>query len=369
MTAITHPMSAQLESLERQYEELGERLGRPEVYSNPEELKRLSKQRAQLEKPVQTWRALRSVLEQIAQAQEVVREERDPELVALGRSELEDLEARRQGLEQELVLALLPPDPYEGKNVFVEIRPGAGGEEAAIFAGDLFRMYSRFAEQQGWPAEIFQRTPSGGGMGGFKEIVFLAQSPDAYRLFKHESGVHRVQRVPATEASGRIHTSTATVAVLPEPEEIEVEIDPKDLNWETFRASSAGGQHVQKTESAVRVTHKPTGLVATCQDERSQLQNRQKALRVLRAHLLESRQHEQGSEIAASRRAQIGTGDRSEKIRTYNFSQDRVTDHRIGKSWHGLSAIMDGDIRPLLESLAEAERAKQLEEMGSPGRQ
>jgi peptide chain release factor 1 len=336
------------------------------VYSNPEELKRVSKQRAQIEKPVQTYRALREVLDRVAQAQQVSRDERDPELVELARSELEDLEAQRERLDQELQLALLPPDPNEGKNIFVEIRPAAGGEEAAIFAGDLFRMYSRFAEEQGWPVEIFHRTPSSGGLGGFKELIFSVAAPDAYQLFKHERGVHRVQRVPVTEASGRIHTSTATVAVLPEPEAIEVEIDPKELEWETFRASSAGGQHVQKNETAVRVTHKPTGMVVTCQDERSQMQNRQKALRVLRAHVLERQQAEQGAEIAATRRAQIGTGDRSEKIRTYNVPQDRVTDHRIGRSWHGLGTIMNGGIRPILEGLAEAERAKTIEELGKP---
>jgi len=360
---MTHPMAGQLEALEREYEQLGERLGLPEVYANPDELKRVSKQRAQLEKPVETFRALRIVLDQIEQAQQVLRDEQDAELVALARSELEALEAQREQLDQELALALLPADPNEGRNVFVEIRPGAGGDEAALFAADLFRAYSRFAEQQGWPVEIFHRSLAGGA-GGFKEIIFSVASTDAYRLFKHESGVHRVQRVPVTEASGRIHTSTATVAVLPEPEEIEVEIDPKDLEWETFRASSAGGQHVQKNDTAVRVTHKPTGVVVTCQDERSQLQNRQKAMRVLRAHLLESLQREQGDEIAANRRAQVGTGDRSEKIRTYNFPQDRVTDHRIGKSWHGLPAILDGAFLPVFEALAEAERVKTLEQLG-----
>jgi peptide chain release factor 1 len=357
---MTDALAERLEALEREYDELGEQLVQPEVYSNPDEVKRISKERARLEKPVTTYRELRALREEMAQAEEVLRDGHDPELVALARSEIENLQARREELEQDLNLALLPRDPNEGKHVNMEVRPAAGGEEAALFAADLFRMYARFAEQQGWPVEIFHRSPAG-GFGGFKEIIFSIDSPDAYRLLKHESGVHRVQRVPVTEASGRIHTSTSTVAVLPEPEAIEVEIDPKDLEWETFRASSAGGQHVQKNETAVRVTHLPSGIVVSCQDERSQLQNRQKALRVLRAHLLEREQQEQGAEIDANRRAQIGTGDRSEKIRTYNFPQDRVTDHRIGKSWHGLSAIMDGAIGPLLESLAEVERAKMLD--------
>jgi peptide chain release factor 1 len=361
---MSHPFAEKMQVLEREYEDLGERLGRPEVYSNPEELKRLSKQRAQLEKPVLTFRALRSALDRIAQAQQMLHDEHDQDLREMARAEVEELDAQRARLEEELTLALLTPDPNEGKNVIIEIRPAAGGEEAALFAADLFRMYSRFAEQQGWPVEILVRTPSSGGMGGFKEVVFSMASPEAYRLFKHESGPHRVQRVPVTEASGRLHTSTATVAVLPEAEEIEVELDPRDLEWETFRASGAGGQHVQKNETAVRVRHVPSDIVVSFQDERSQLQNRQKALRVLRAHLLERMQREQGAEIAASRRAQIGTGDRSERIRTYNFPQDRVTDHRIGKSWHGIQTIMDGDLRPILEALAEAERAKQLETLG-----
>jgi len=355
-------MLGKLQEVAARYEELGQELSRPEVLTDPERLRRVSKAHAELEHVVTMYRELTSVLKQLEDTRQLLREEKEAELLELAGAELEDLEARRQRLEQALTLALLPRDPNEHKNVIVEIRAGAGGDEAALFAGDLFRMYSRYAERQGWRTELINANPS--PIGGYKEVVFSIQGAGAYRTLKHESGVHRVQRVPVTESSGRIHTSTATVAVLPEAEEVEVQINPTDLRIETYRSSSAGGQNVQKTESAIRITHLPTGLVATCQDERSQYQNREKAMRVLRAHLLERMQREQQSEIAAARRSQVGTGERSEKIRTYNFPQDRVTDHRVGITFHHLPSLLDGEIDAIVAALAEAERARLLEQIG-----
>jgi len=356
-------MLDKLKDLEARYEALGEQLGRPEVVSDPAELRRVAKARAALEDIVAGYRKLQDVLHQLAGVREMLREEKDPELLELAQAELEELQARQQELESQLTLALIPRDPNEEKDVIVEVRAGTGGDEAALFAGDLFRMYTRYAERRGWRAEIINTNP--GPVGGYKEVVFSILGRGAYRMLKHESGVHRVQRVPATESSGRIHTSTATVAVLPEAEEVEVQIHPSELRIETYRASSAGGQHVQKTESAIRITHLPSGLVSTCQDERSQHQNREKAMRVLRAHLLERMQQEQQSEIAAARRSQVGTGERSEKIRTYNFPQDRVTEHRLGMTFHHLPSLLDGEIEDIVAALAEAERVRLLESIGT----
>ncbi len=356
-------MLDKLQEIERRYEALGEELGTTEVLTDPAELRRVSKARASIEPVVTMYRELAGVLAELEGVREILREEKDQEMLDLAAAEQEELEARRQRLEQDLTLALLPRDPNEDKDVIiVEIRAGTGGDEAALFAGDLFRMYSRYAERRGWKTEIIDANL--GGMGGYKEVVFSIQGAGSYRMLKHESGVHRVQRVPATESAGRIHTSTATVAVLPEPEEVELEINPADLKIETYRSSSAGGQHVQKTESAIRITHLPTGLIATCQDERSQHQNKEKAMRVLRAHLLERMQREQQSEIAAARKSQVGGGERSEKIRTYNFPQDRVTDHRIGMTFHHMPSLLDGEIEDIVVALAEAERARLLEEIG-----
>jgi len=256
---------------------------------------------------------------------------------------------------------LLPRDPNEGKNVILEIRAGTGGDEAALFAGDLFRMYARYAERQGWKLEVLSSNPI--GVGGFKHVVAGIEGADAWRHLGHESGVHRVQRVPVTEAGGRIHTSTATVAVLAEPDPVEVRIDDKDIKMQTYRASSAGGQNVQKVESAVRITHIPTGITVTCEDERSQYQNKIKALRVLRAHIMERLTSEQAQEIAQARRSQVGTAERSEKIRTYNFPQDRITDHRLGRNFHNLPEILDGNVGSIIEALEENARARQMEEL------
>jgi peptide chain release factor 1 len=359
---ITPEMGGRLAELERRYQELGEELAKPETFSDPARLRRVSQARARLEHVVGQFRELRSVRAQIADARSILATGEDPELENLARVELERLEARQEQLGDDLVVGLLPRDPNEDKDVIVEIRAGTGGEEAALFASDLYRMYVRYAEARGWTAEVLSSSPS--EMGGIKEIIFSVSGAGAYRALKHESGVHRVQRVPATEAQGRIHTSTATVAVLPEAEEVEVQISPADLRIDTFRASSAGGQHVQKADSAVRITHLPTGIVASCQDERSQHQNREKAMRVLRAHLLEKMRAEQQSEITAVRRSQVGAGERSEKIRTYNFPQDRVTDHRIGRTWHNIEGILDGRLDPIVGALADAERAQLMEQIG-----
>ena len=351
-------MKEKLAELEARYQELEDRLSDPKVLSHPEELKRVAKARAELEGIVSRYRELQSVSRQIDDTQALLAEGPEAELVNLAQAELQDLEARRSRLEQELRLALIPKDPHEDKDVIMEIRAGTGGEEAALFAGDLSRMYSHYAERQGWKMELMSSHPT--GIGGFKEVILSVQGEGAYPKLKHEVGVHRVQRVPQTEASGRIHTSTATVAVLPEAEEVEVEINKADLKIQTYRASSAGGQHVQKNDTAVRITHLPTGIVVACEDERSQHQNKEKAMRVLRAHILEKMEEEQRSEIAQARKSQVGTGGRSEKIRTYNFPQSRITDHRLSQSWHNLPGILDGELDPIIQALIRSEQAEKL---------
>jgi peptide chain release factor 1 len=356
-------MLDRLTELSKRYEDICEQLAQPDVLADPVRMRELGKARAELEPVIEQYRALKEVEQQIADTRALIEDEHDPEMRELAEGELASLLERRKALDQELSIALLPKDPYEDKQVIMEVRQGAGGEEAGLFAAELYRMYSRYADRKGWRWE--QISLSEGELGGVKEVVFAVDAAGAYGMLKHESGVHRVQRVPVTESSGRLHTSTATVAVLPEAEEIDVDIDPADLDIETFRASTAGGQHMQKNETAVRITHLPTGMVVSCQDERSQRQNRLKAMRVLRSRLLDRMRAEQQSEITASRRKMVGTGDRSEKIRTYNFPQDRCTDHRLSRSWHNLPSIMDGEIDDIVQASLDAERQQLLSEMGT----
>jgi len=352
-------MWERLESLEQRYESLTAEMARPEVASDYEKLQALAKERASLEEVVSLYRRYKDVGGHMEEARSLLADGHDPELEALAKEELEKLTRTQEELVGALKTALLPPDPRDEKNVIVEIRAGTGGEEAGLFAADLFRMYSRYADSRGWSVDILSRSES--GIGGFKEIIFEVRGRGAYSRLKYESGVHRVQRVPVTEAQGRIHTSAATVAVLPEAEEIEVDIKDDDLKMDIFHSSAPGGQNVQKVATAIRLTHLPTGMVVVCQDERSQLKNRVKALAVLRARLLEMRQREQMEEISETRRSQVGTGERSEKIRTYNFPQDRLTDHRVGLTTHNLPAILDGDLDDIIDAVATSERARLLE--------
>ncbi len=339
-------MLDKLAELKARYESIERELGKPEVVADQKRYKALSKEYARLEPLVRQYERLQELTRQRKEAEELLD---DPELRQVAREEIERLDEEISKLEEEIKLALVPRDPDADRSCIVEIRSGTGGEEAALFARDLYRMYSRYAERRGWKTEVMNISET--GLGGIKEVVFSLEGEGAFGDLKLESGVHRVQRVPQTESSGRIHTSAATVAVLPEVEEIEVEIDPADLEWETHRSPGAGGQHVNKTDSAVRLRHKPTGIVVSCHDERSQHQNRDKALRILRAKLYEMQKKEQQEKIAATRRKQVRSGDRSEKIRTYNFPQGRVTDHRIGLTIHNLEEFLDGDIQPMMDAL------------------
>src|SRR5262245_21881923 len=342
-------------ALERRHEEVSALLGQPDVISRRAEFLKLSREHAELDPLVAAWRTYRKVGADLAQARAMVETESDAELRELAKDELRALEEQKARLEQDIKVLLLPKDPNDAKNTILEIRAGTGGDEAALFAGDLFRMYMRYAERVGWKTELL--SSSEGAAGGWKEIIVAVEGKDVYSRLKFESGVHRVQRVPATEAQGRIHTSAATVAVMPEAEEVDVKIEDKDLRVDVFRAGGHGGQSVNTTDSAVRITHLPTNLVVICQDEKSQHKNKAKALKVLRSRLYDLQLAERQAAERDARRTMVGSGDRSEKIRTYNFPQDRVTDHRIGMTRHNLPAVMDGEIGDIIDALRANEQA------------
>ena len=352
-------MFEKIEIFDKRYSELNRKLYEPSVAADPEAYRKIMKEIKSIEEIVLTYRDYKTALQTEQESLEIL-EGGDSELRELAQMELDEAKEKIEELSEQLKILLLPKDPNDDRNVIVEIRGGAGGEESALFSAVLFRMYTMYAEKRGYRVEVVNVNET--ELGGYKEISFMIEGDGAYSRFKYESGVHRVQRVPETESQGRVHTSTTTVAVLPEAEDVELEIDPKDLKIDTFRSSGAGGQHINKTSSAIRVTHIPTGTVVECQDERSQYKNKDKALKVLKSRLLKEKQDKQASEIAADRKSQVGTGDRSERIRTYNYPQGRLTDHRIGLTLYKLEDILNGNLDEVIDALVTADRAEKLKE-------
>ncbi|EFI84748.1 Peptide chain release factor 1 [Listeria grayi] len=354
-------MYDRLQSVENRYEELNELLSDPDVVSDPKRLRDLSKEQSSISQTVETYRDYKEVTDQIAETKELLNEKLDDDMREMAKEELNELQENKTHLEEKLKLLLVPKDPNDDKNVIMEIRGAAGGDEAALFAGDLFRMYSRYAESRGWKAEIMDANPT--GIGGYKEVIVMINGDGAFSRLKYENGAHRVQRVPETESGGRIHTSTATVAILPEAEDVEIDIQDKDIRTDTFASTGAGGQSVNTTMSAVRLTHIPTGIVVSMQDERSQIKNKEKAMKVLRARIYDKFEREAREEYDANRKSAVGTGDRSERIRTYNFPQNRVTDHRIGLTIQKLDQVMEGKIDEIIDALIVEDQTSKLEHL------
>ncbi|QED49737.1 peptide chain release factor 1 [Cytobacillus dafuensis] len=352
-------MFDRLQSVEDRYERLNELLSDPDIVNDPKKLREYSKEQSDIQETVDTYREYKDVREQHQDAKAMLEEKLDPDMREMVKEELEELGEKVEELEDRLKVLLIPKDPNDDKNVIMEIRGAAGGDEAALFAGDLYRMYSRFAETQGWKTEVMDASTT--GVGGYKEIIFMINGKGAYSKLKFENGAHRVQRVPETESGGRIHTSTSTVAVLPESEEVEIDIHEKDIRVDTFASSGPGGQSVNTTMSAVRLTHLPTGIVASCQDEKSQIKNKEKAMKVLRARIYDKFQQEAQAEYDQARKSAVGTGDRSERIRTYNFPQNRVTDHRIGLTIQKLDQILSGKLDEVIDALILEEQSAKLE--------
>jgi peptide chain release factor 1 len=355
-------MFDKLQGAENRYEEINLKLSDPSVIANQDEYRKLMKEHSDLEEIVAKYREYTQVNKDIAEANELLNDKLDKDFHEMVEMELKEAEEKLEDIKKALKILLLPKDPNDDRSVIVEIRGGAGGEEAALFAANLFRMYTRYAERARWKTEILDLNST--EIGGIKEVVFSIEAKGAYSRLKFESGVHRVQRVPSTEASGRIHTSTVTVAVMPEVEEVDIDINPADLRIDTYRASGAGGQHINKTDSAIRITHIPSGVVVTCQDERSQHKNKDKAMKILRAKLFESAQEQQDSEVAKARKSLVGTGDRSERIRTYNFPQGRVTEHRIGLTLYKIDEILDGDLDEIIDALITTDQSENLSNVG-----
>src|SRR5205809_2577138 len=357
-------MFERLNQIEARYEELTNALASPEVIGDSSKFQKIAKAHSEIAPMVEKYREYKDLKKGIAESKAVLADEKDSEMRAYAQEELDNLEVRLARVEEELKVILLPQDPNDEKNVILEIRAGTGGDEATLFAAEIFRMYTRYAETQGWKVEVLSTSES--AVGGLKEVIALMEGNRVYSRMKYESGVHRVQRVPATEQQGRVHTSAVTVAVLPEAEDVDIKIDPKDLRVDTFCSSGPGGQSVNTTYSAVRVTHIPTNTVVSCQDEKSQIKNREKAMRVLRSRLYEVEMQKQQEALAKERKAMVGTGDRSEKIRTYNFPQNRVTDHRIGLTIHQLQDVMDGKLQPIVEALVTHYQAERLKGEAAP---